>query len=272
MHDSNQSPYKPDTGPTDSEDDQAAQPDDFPRSPVRPSQEEPLRNRLMPSMPQPTMPDPDQRDPTPTEEIDRTLPPDQDPTQALARLRKKTAAVVDEFARGQINRAQFDAIYQRYQEQRRIIEMLLARDPETDAWQSVVKSGHTSFLRDHFKARVESYAIYHINQQAQIIRTGHVQVPDEQVTPILRRLKAAKQRNQTLSPAHRTLSDERWMLFLPGTFSLALIIFSSQPATAQINLVRDIHQDFERANWTTLSRPSFNLREMVFPHRALFEL
>lgn len=243
-----------------------------PRSPIRPSAAEPLRKPIMPSMPKPVVPAPITPDHTATQEIDLTLPPDQRAAQAIERLRRKLSAIAEEYAQGKINRAQFDAIYHRYQEQRRITEMLVQRNPETDAWQSVVKSGHTNYLRDRFESHIESYALYHMNRQEQIIRTGHVQIPDDQINPILAQLKTLTQSHGPQPAAHRVLPNRRWVFFVPGYYSLAVVIFSIEPASAQIKMVQDIHHDFERANEQMLRREKYDLRSMVFPHRALFEL
>src|SRR5262245_27349023 len=76
-----------------------------------------------------------------------------DPTAALENLRGKMEGVARDYAGGKLNRAQFNAIYGRYDEQRKIIERLLERDPENDAWQHVAEPGHTQFLLNHFQAR-----------------------------------------------------------------------------------------------------------------------
>lgn len=251
-------------------------PDDFedePLSPIRPQADETTEARLMPSIPKPSMPTKrPTSELTATEAIDSTEGPVKEAVEALERLRQKMAAVAQEYDEGKINHAQFDAIYQRYQEQRQITERLVERDPETGAWQSVVHPGHTSFLREKYEAKVESYAIYHLKNQKQIVRTGHIQIPDQQILPIVKRLNNVTQQNTKPRSANRILEDERWVLFIPGKYSLAVVIFSLEPSLAQIEHVQDVQNDFERANNQLLQRIDHDLRQMVFPHRALFEL
>jgi hypothetical protein len=212
------------------------------------------------------------KDPTPTEEIDLATRSSEDrAAAALERLRQKMAAVSDEYAHGKINRAQFHAIYQRYQEQRAITEQLLKRDPQTGAWQSVVRPGHTSFLRDHYESRVLSYAIYDVESGTQIALNGSVQLPAQQVRPILMKLKEALAKQGTLSTASRQLKDGQWVLFVPGGYTISVVIFSLEPAEMQIKRIEDIQQDFERANRQILQSKIIDRRQMVFPHRALFE-
>jgi hypothetical protein len=246
--------------------------DEQSQSSAKPETPEPLRKRIMPKLPTASGTETTDVHRTPTDELDLSLPPTKRAAEALERLRRKMATVAEEYARGEINRAQFDAIYHRYQEQRQITERLLDRDPDSDAWQSVITPGHTSFLRNQYEAKVESYAIYHLGNSQQIIRTGHVQIPESQVQPILKRLRAIGTQGKIPPAAHRTLPEKRRAVFVPGHYSLAIVIFSREPAPAQVKLVQDIHGDFERANTPSLVRDTFDRRGMVFPHRGLFEL
>ena len=242
-------------------------------SPVRPEDPEPPRQPVKPTMPRrPSRPAmPPKADPTPTEEVDKAASVEEQATQALDRLRQKMAVVAEEFAQGKINRAQFHAIYQRYQEQRQITEMLLKRDPKTGAWQSVMRPGHTGFLRDYYEAKVESYAIYHLGLQKPIIVTGTVQLPLQQVAPLLTKLRAIVNERGFANLARRKLQDERWVVFVPGLYTVSVVVFSLEPSPAQLQRVEDMQRDFERANSQALVSNHIRPRELVYPHRALFE-
>jgi hypothetical protein len=248
-----------------------------PTSPIRPEDESGREGRVLPSVPRPVVPN-TKKSSAPLTSAQPTYNPGdvraEKAAEAIEVLRQKMAAISEEYASGKINRAQFDAIYLRYQERRQITERMIERDPDTGAWRSVVEPGYTGFLRQYYEAKVESYAIYHIARRAQIVRTGHVQIPEEQMTPILNRLYEVWESQETheMIPAYRVLQDKRWVFFIPGEYSLAVVIFSLEPATAQIEMVKDIHTDFERANVQMLRTANYDLKQMVFPHRALFEL
>jgi hypothetical protein len=113
------------------------------------------------------------------------MPPEA-PGAAMNTLRRKMEAVADEFAQGKINRAQFNAMYKRYSEQRTIIERLLERNPNSQAWKQVIgANGQTGFLRSHFQAETLYYAVYR-HQVPEPILTGGKQPPDEsQIMPVL---------------------------------------------------------------------------------------
>lgn len=245
----------------------------FNMSPVRPQNPYANREPIMPSVPRPTRPEPPPlHDPTPTEEIDLGRSSQEQSAVALDRLRQKMAAVAEEYAQGKLNRAQFFAIYQRYKEQREITERLVQRDPKTGAWQSVVQPGFTSFLREHYEAKVESYSIYHVQSGRQLVRTGLIQVPHQQVVPILQKLQQVVQSQGDIPGiARRRLSGDHFIVLVPGAHTLSVVICSLEPSVAQMELFEDLHRDFERANQNALVSGMLDPREMVFPHRALFE-
>jgi hypothetical protein len=249
------SPAQPKTNP--------ASDNSLPTSPIRPSVHDDSEPHppLMPSLPDRTASD---RPLTPREQMQRA-------EEALINLREKMAQIAAEFAEGKLNQAQFDAIYGRYSEQRDITERLLARNPDSQAWQSVIRSGHTKFLKQHFEARVLSYAIYDQESGEAINLTGPVVMKRDQVSAVLNRLRVVLQTRGNPGPAQRQLGDERSVVFMPGERTVAVVIFSRVPAPAQVNRIQDIHRDFERANQHTLRHRDYANSRMVFPHRALFE-
>lgn len=239
--------------------------DDSPLSPIRPTVPENHHFRpLSPMTPTPPDRTPPERQLTPREKMQRA-------EEALINLRHKTALVAAEFAEGKLNQAQFDAIYSRYSEQRAIIERLLTRDPQSQAWQSVARPGHTQFLKQHYAARPLSYAIYDQNTFTQVAVTGVLQIRVEHILAVLERLRSVIQRRGNPGPAQKNLPDGKCILIVPGELTVAVVVFSLEPATRQIERIRDIHTDFERANRRALNRGDYDISRMVFPHRALFE-
>ncbi len=190
---------------------------------------------------------------------------------ALETLRKKTAQIANEFADGKINRAQFSSMYAYYNEKRVIIERLLMRDPGTQAWQQVAQPGHTTFLRQHFEARVLAFGVYDMGQFEPIAAQGTMPIPLETVQPILTALYIVLRSRKDLKPLSRKIDNGRWLVIVPGRYTAAVALFSLEPATQQVSLSRDLHYDFERANRHALERGIRQPEQLVFPHRALFE-
>jgi hypothetical protein len=190
---------------------------------------------------------------------------------ALEKLRQKTARVAAEFASGKINRAQFIALYAHYNEKRIIIERLLERDPDTQAWQSVARSGQTAFLRQHYASRVLSYAIYFHDSFQPLIVQGQPSLPEDITLKILTAIRLVRRTQRTLSAQRKQVDENHWAVFIPAEFTTAIAMFLLEPSTRQVLLVQDLHHDFERANRTLLLRDVRAAEHYVFPHRALFE-
>ena len=186
--------------------------------------------------------------------------------EALERLRQKMSRVAAEFAAGHLNRAQFHAIYKRYNEQRIIAERLLERDPNSPAWRQVVQEGHTGFLRQHYRARVLSYTIYDNETLTPIAIHGKVKIDPKALTPIIESFRASATHQKNLP-----LKDGKWLILIAGHFTTAVILFSLEPSRRQLQMVSDLHLDFERANHHALERGIHTHERLVFPQRALFE-
>jgi hypothetical protein len=236
-------------------------------SPIRPQHPDPVRPRVSPNIARPMKPA------LPTGDLPTIEPQEQDrhAEEAIERLRDKMAQVAQEYADGKLNQAQFNAIYRRYSEQREITQRLLERNPESEAWQSVVKPGHTSFLRDHFAAKITSYGLYRLQDGQQITLQGQVRLPQAQLMPIFARIKQAVEGGHILNSARRPLKDGSWVIIIPGRLTVSVVLFSLEPAVIQRKMVEDAHYDFERANEKTMRRNDFSLESLVFPHRALMD-
>lgn len=241
-------------------------------SPIRPEHPEPYRPRIKPTRPAKpdvpiTMPE------RPTNATDETegLSSYEKAKLAVEKLREKMNEVAREFSEGIINQAQFNAIYRYYSEKRDITELILQRNPDSDAWKSVVNTEHTRFLREHFAAKIISFGIYRIQGGDQIVHQGNLRLPSTQLIPIFNKLQKLIDEGRLPAPAHRKLKDERWVVLVPGKVTASVAIFSLEPAPMQRQLIEDIHRDFERANEKNLQMGNFDPRFMVFPHRVLFE-
>jgi hypothetical protein len=229
------------------------------RSPIRPTRpQEEFRAKAPPT---PKAPPPDE--PTPK-------PPAQNPVEALEQLRQKMEEVATDFARGKINRAQFNAVYGRYNEQRDIIERLLQRDPENDAWRAVAAPGHTGFLIDQFEAHALYLLVFLHNQPRPLLWAGSQPPDGPTVIQMLKTLWSMQNRPKQ-GTARKETKKGQWLLLTLGELAVTIVLFSLEPAVLQINRVRDMHADFERANRILLERGITSPERLVFPQRALIE-
>ncbi|MDX1993242.1 MAG: hypothetical protein SF029_12690 [bacterium] len=223
-----------------------------------------LRSPIRPSRPE--------EPPTQTQEV--PLPPierpvGEDPQETLDHIRQKMERVALEFAEGQINRAQFNAIYAHYGEQRAIIERLISRNPDNEAWKQVARLGRTTFLRSHFEAQPQYYLVFR-HRERQPLHTGGMLPPDSLplIVKTLKQLWALPQM-PTSGVARKPINDGKWLVVALGAHAVTLVIYSLQPSNAQAALIGDLHSDFERANRISLQR-NLPTERMVFPQRSLF--
>jgi hypothetical protein len=190
---------------------------------------------------------------------------------AMDALRAKMELIADEFAQGKINRAQFNAMYERYSEQRTIIERLIERNPESDAWKQVLNTkGHTGFLRSHFAAQAQYYLVYRHTKYEPILSGGRQQPNEELLKPVLGLVWSMRNRPKA-ALGRKQLGERDWLILACGEHAATAVMFSAEPSNAQARLVRDLHADFERANQAALARGWIVPERMVFPQRALVE-
>ncbi len=193
------------------------------------------------------------------------------PYVALKVLHNKMARITQEFSHGTINRAQYDAMAQRYSEQQAIIQRLIERDPDGKAWKQVLGvAGQTGFLRQHFEAQAIYFAVYHHELKTRIYASGRRKPDEALIKPILKQLWSMESRPQR-GIGRKQVSESQWLMLAVGQYSVTVTLFSLEPSAEQIDLTRDLHADFERANAAALARGIIAPERMVFPQRALVE-
>jgi len=201
---------------------------------------------------------------------DPILPDEQiDQEAAMTEIRQKMEDIAAEYAAGKLNSAQFNAIYRHYMEKRTIIEKLLARNPETDAWRSVAEAGTTGILRQHYQSRPIHYVVFRRGEREPLIANGKItRQAARQIFKMLQVIWSMTTNRSGL--ARKSLGKGLWLVLAMGENAITLVLFSRQPTNLQTNRVRDLHNDFERANALSLER-GLPAARMVFPQRSLME-
>lgn len=164
-------------------------------------------------------------------------------------LRGKLRKVAEEFARGEINNEQFHTLYERYQAQLN----LLALAPDSLSLKAMTGQEETVAIRSRLMARALSMAVYHHSSGLLIENIGGFNQPLADLIPVVNQLvaaiKAGKQAEPRVQPA-----GEGYILFVPGHYSTALMVFDHEPIIRQVASVQEMHDDFEIANQAVLSR------------------
>ena len=191
-----------------------------------------------------------------------------DPQATLDHIRQKMESVAEEFGNGKLNRAQFNAIYGHYNEQRTIIETIITRNPENDAWRQVAKPGKTTFLRAYFEAQPVFYIVFKHHVRSPLISAG--EHPEHSTPHIVTALKYLwhMETMPTKRLARKEIDNGQWLILAIGEQAITVVVYSMQPSNQQAHLIRDLHDDFESANRLSLKRNQ-PATQMVFPQRAL---
>lgn len=190
------------------------------------------------------------------------------PSERLAIIRQKMEEVANEYAERKISRAQFNAIYAHYSEQRALIERIISRDPQNEGWKQAARSGKTDFLREHFEARPVNYVIY-LHRQNKPLMGGGTRPDMQRIASLLRALWGMEKLR--VGVARLALKSPYWLIMAAGYYSVTFVTFHLEPSGVQANRVKDLHEDFERANRIFLERGRINKARLVYPQRALLE-
>jgi hypothetical protein len=184
------------------------------------------------------------------------------------RVRNKLAALVEDFAQGRVNRAQFEVLYAHYQKERDAVEKLIASQPSSDAWRMAMTEGQSVMIRRRLAARVLGYAVYADEDPAPLRVYGEFAELDAvQLSSLLNYLDEKK----TFIIVNNFDHNETCLCIVPGEFAALFVLFSTEPARIQIQLLQDLHRHFERANSRVLARSYYKAGDLVFPYAAAFE-
>lgn len=190
------------------------------------------------------------------------------------RVRNKLTTLVEDFAQGRVNRAQFEVLYAHYQKERDAIEKLIASQPSSDAWRMAMTEGQSVIIRRRLAARVMGYAVY-ANQDPVPLRVyGEcAELSEAQLLLLLDYLERETEDQPFIivNDFDMGIEGATCLCIVPGEFAALFVLFTTEPARVQIQLLKDLHQHFERANHRILARSFYKVNDLVFPYAAAFE-
>lgn len=191
-------------------------------------------------------------------------------------VRDKLDKLVEDFAKGRVNRAQFEELYSHYQEERKVVERLMTSRPSSDAWRLAVTEGQSVSIRRRLAARVLGYAVYDNHDEIPLRVYGEFASLNEKwVAPLLEKVRSDKL--FTVGSFDTGSQGASCLCAVSGQFTVLLVLFTTEPARVQLQSLEDLHSHFEQANHRVLSRhnPSqqrpLQVEDLVFPYAAVFE-
>jgi hypothetical protein len=162
-------------------------------------------------------------------------------------------------------------VYSHYQRQRMAVEKALIEMPGSGAWRAAAVEGHTSFLRQQHAAQVISYAIYETVSGTRVTQVGELDIDAAAMEPVLSRFRSSTQDLFGAGMTHAEIKGGRWLSCVPGRYTTLVVIFSTEPAPTQLEMIEDLHRDFEMVNKLSLSRGDLSQLALTFTHLWAFE-
>lgn len=175
------------------------------------------------------------------------------PEQRIDTLHAKMARLVEEFAEGSVNRAQFHSLYQRYH--RKLLEALQevnSHPDDDDDW--LTRQGDnedtesSTTLRNSLVAAVDGLAIYNNKDSRAIATMGDFAINPALLIPLL----AGTQQPVTDTPLANVRSTfvhgAQWLGIVDGQYTTLFVLYSLEPSEQQLETIEYMHRDFEAAN------------------------
>jgi hypothetical protein len=193
-------------------------------------------------------------------------PSDERPEVYLERVQAKINRLAEEFAAGIINQAQFQELFQHYRREKQTVQRWLKIAPESDAWKGSTTEGKSVIIRAGHEAKVLGYAIYENDSGMPLNTIGQFELEPELVVPMLSSYRAATREIFGAGMRSSEIEGGRWLCFVPGELTTLMALFSTSPASRQLESLEDLHRLFEKANRNLLAGSLVNPNELVFPH------
>lgn len=193
--------------------------------------------------------------------------PLENPEEYLERVQGKINKLAEEFAAGEINRAQFQELYDHYRREQQTVKRYVAMSPDSEEWKAATTEGKSVVIRQENVAKVLGYAVYDNISGMPLNTIGEFQVEAELAIPMLSSYRAATKEIFGAGMQSTQIEGGQWLAYLPGEYTTLMTLFSTDPASDQLESLEELHLLFERANRTLLGNPPVDPDELVFPHK-----
>ncbi len=193
--------------------------------------------------------------------------PLENPEEYLQRVQAKINKLAEEFAAGEINRAQFQELYDHYRKEQQTVKRYLEMSPDSEEWREATTEGKSVVIRQENVAKVLGYAVYDNESGMPLNTIGEFQIEAELAIPMLSSYRAATKEIFGAGMQSTQIEGGQWVAYMPGEFTTLMTLFSTDPASDQLESLEELHLLFERANRTLLGNPPVDPDELVFPHK-----
>lgn len=182
----------------------------------------------------------------------------------LDKVHTKIDKLVSDFADGAVNRSQFRELYAYYQNEVKMIRVIVDNDPQS--WKDFSSEGKSIVIRRQHRAKAQAYAIYENISGMPISTIGHFKLDPALLIPMLSSYREATREIFGGGIQTTQIEDGDWICFVSGVFTTMLAVFTNEPAAKQLEFLGDLHAQFEVANDTHLRTRPIPNSQLIFPH------
>jgi hypothetical protein len=187
----------------------------------------------------------------------------------IEQVTEKLRSVVREFAAGEISQEQFHGIYEHYQGQM-LLAAQLASEADLASQGALPTPGETIAIRSRLAAKARAMAIFYYATGMLLETLGGLDIPVAETAPILNEIRQKYLKGEEVDVRTERIGKE-WLLFVPGAYSVTVMLFSHQPATRQIEMIENMHRDFEKANEAVLKSGSIDGSKLAYPFQMFVQ-
>jgi len=187
--------------------------------------------------------------------------------ERLNSVQEKIGRIAEEFAEGQVNRAQFQELFDHYQRERRTILAWIDTTAEVPNWRELAAEGRSMIIRRQHKARVLGYAICEQQSGLPLRSIGMFEEDPELVVPMLTAYRSATEEIFGAGMRSTEIEGGRWLCFVAGEFTMLMVLFSNEPARKDLEGLDELLRTFERMNRYILRRHPIPPDDLFLPYR-----
>jgi hypothetical protein len=174
----------------------------------------------------------------------------------------KLDRTVQDLADGLINRAQFEHLYRHYQNQRRMLQGLLAEGgaqvPDS------LTAGESMVIRQTYAAKVLAYAVYDNESSVPLYTVGNFPVESDLVVGFLSGFRSAAVEIMGAGAAKTESEDGKVLCYVPGKYCTLIVLYSSDPAEVYVQGLHKTHSHFETLNADLLKQRPITPAMLLF--------
>ncbi len=182
----------------------------------------------------------------------------------------KIQSLLHEFAAGDLNREQFNALYERYSGQLALAQQVLESGNADMLGQNKDKNT-TIALRQEHMGKALGMSIYQNRTGVSIETLGEIEVSPFVISPVLNDFSRLMEAGKPIEQRVEMLAEKSWLLFTGGSYSTVVTLFRNEPSPLQMREIERLHHDFEVANKQYLEKGNLDSKKLAYPFMVFIQ-